>query len=199
VGSLSGGERTRVALARLLLVPRNLLLLDEPTNHLDIPASEILEEALQRFDGTVVLVSHDRYFLERVATRVVALDGEGTVTHFPGSYAEFRESMGPAASAPQGARPAPSAPAAPSRGRESHEDRKRRSREEEKRQRRVTELEGLIAKGEARLKGLRQELTQAPGDRWELLARLADEEQSLTKKVDGWTDEWVRLQEPGDG
>ncbi|MBI5515528.1 MAG: ABC-F family ATP-binding cassette domain-containing protein [Deltaproteobacteria bacterium] len=199
VGSLSGGERTRVALARLLLVPRNLLLLDEPTNHLDIPASEILEEALRRFDGTLIVVSHDRYFLSRVATRVVHLDGVGGVSQFPGTYDDFRD----AATRPKrdlrplSHPPPPRGPEEPARGRESHEDRKRRAREEEKRQRRVAELEGLIGKGEARLKALRLELQQAPGDQWELLARLADEEQLLGKKVDGWTDEWMRLQEQG--
>ncbi len=88
IGVLSGGERNRYALARMLLHPSNFLLLDEPTNHLDMRAKDVLLEALENFTGTLVFVSHDRYFIEHLANRVFEI-GEGEVLVFPGNYADY--------------------------------------------------------------------------------------------------------------
>src|SRR5262245_26150620 len=88
VGVLSGGERNRYALARMLLHPSNFLLLDEPTNHLDLRAKDVLLESLQKFTGTVVFVSHDRYFIDKLATRVFEI-GEGRIEVFPGNYEDY--------------------------------------------------------------------------------------------------------------
>jgi ATP-binding cassette subfamily F protein 3 len=88
IGVLSGGERNRYALARMLLHPSNFLLLDEPTNHLDMRAKDVLLEALQAYNGTVVFVSHDRYFIDKLATRVFEV-GNGRVEVFPGNYEDY--------------------------------------------------------------------------------------------------------------
>jgi ATP-binding cassette subfamily F protein 3 len=88
IGVLSGGERNRYALARMLLEPSNFLLLDEPTNHLDMRAKDVLLESLEKFTGTVVFVSHDRYFIDKLATRVFEI-GEGEVHIFPGNYEDY--------------------------------------------------------------------------------------------------------------
>ena len=90
VGRLSGGERARVLIARLMLEPADLLLLDEPTNDLDIPTLEILEENLLEFPGALVLVTHDRYLLDRVSTVILGLDGDGGAERFS-SYAQWEE------------------------------------------------------------------------------------------------------------
>jgi ATP-binding cassette subfamily F protein 3 len=86
---LSGGERTRLAVARMLLRPSNTLLLDEPTNHLDLDSKDVLLEALEDFGGTLIFVSHDRYFVDRLATKIVEV-GSGGLTVYPGGYEEFR-------------------------------------------------------------------------------------------------------------
>jgi ATP-binding cassette subfamily F protein 3 len=88
VGVLSGGERNRYALLKMLLHPANLLLLDEPTNHLDLRAKDVLLEALMKYTGTVVFVSHDRYFIDKLATRVFEI-GDGKVEIYPGNYEDY--------------------------------------------------------------------------------------------------------------
>ncbi len=106
IGVLSGGERNRYALARMLMMPSNFLLLDEPTNHLDMRAKDVLLNALQDFTGTVVFVSHDRYFIDKLATRIFEVE-EGRVTVFPGNYEDYlwRKSGGAPAPAPAEEKP----------------------------------------------------------------------------------------------
>lgn len=90
VGMLSGGEKARLSLLCLFLEKPNFLILDEPTNHLDIPTREIMEEAIQAFGGTCLIVSHDRYFLDKVATRILEID-EGKLTEYLGNYSYYKE------------------------------------------------------------------------------------------------------------
>jgi ATP-binding cassette subfamily F protein 3 len=91
VADLSGGEKGRLALAKLIYSRVNVLLLDEPTNHLDIPSREALEEALDAYEGTIITISHDRYFLDRIATQILALDGAGSAEHYDGDYTGYHD------------------------------------------------------------------------------------------------------------
>lgn len=220
VSGFSGGERSRLALAKLLLEPRNLLFLDEPTNHLDIPAAEILEEALVGFEGTVLLVSHDRRFLENVTTRIVSVRG-GRAEVYPGGFRDFtvasaektagadrsppgsRSRAGDgrdgAAVAARGATPAAARPGTASvdgeQARQKYEAQKLAARAADRKKRRIVELESAISTGERDLDALRSKLRQAPGDDWENLAKMAQDEQSLAKKVDAMLVEWAKLSE----
>ncbi len=104
VGGLSGGERNRVHLAKLLKTGANVILLDEPSNDLDVNTLRALEDALETFAGTAMVISHDRWFLDRVATHILAFEGDSDVLWFPGNYSEYEEDrtrrLGPAASRP---------------------------------------------------------------------------------------------------
>jgi sulfate-transporting ATPase len=91
VGILSGGERNRVQLAKVLQEGGNMLLLDEPTNDLDVNTMRALEEALLEFGGSAVVISHDRWFLDRICTHILAFEGESQVQFFPGNYTEYEE------------------------------------------------------------------------------------------------------------
>ncbi len=201
VASLSGGERSRLALAKLLLEPRNLLFLDEPTNHLDVPAAEILEEALVGFEGTVVLVSHDRRFLENVTTRTLSI-GEGMVDVYEGGYRDYQEML-------VRRERAASEADAERRAREESErrraradegtaggkrrDERRAAREFERKTRRVKELERAVEQGEQQLSELRARLRQAPGEDWEALSKMAGRERALAAEVERNVNEWERL------
>jgi ATPase subunit of ABC transporter with duplicated ATPase domains len=93
---LSGGEKARLVLARMLFKPPNVLILDEPTNHLDIESKQTLLEALAKYEGTIIFVSHDRHFLEALATNVLEIDG-GSAKTYHGGYKKYVEFTGHAA------------------------------------------------------------------------------------------------------
>jgi ATP-binding cassette subfamily F protein 3 len=176
-GVLSGGERTRLAVARMLLRPSNTLLLDEPTNHLDLDSKDVLLDALEDYGGTLIIVSHDRYFVERLATKIVAVGGGG-IEVYPGTYAEYLwskenrdrsqipdpRSQAPSPKAPgtrpqvpgtkpQVPGPKPQAPSRDARKRDDA-DRRKQQRAREALQKRIAELEARIAEREERVKEL---------------------------------------------
>jgi ATPase subunit of ABC transporter with duplicated ATPase domains len=93
IGELSGGERNRVHLAKVLKSGGNVLLLDEPTNDLDIETLRALEEALLAFPGCAVVISHDRWFLDRIATHILAFEGDSQVVYFEGNYQEYEADL----------------------------------------------------------------------------------------------------------
>ncbi|PLX44447.1 MAG: ABC transporter [Deltaproteobacteria bacterium] len=93
VSTLSGGERARLLLAKLLLIGANLIVLDEPTNDIDIPTLQVLDEALTEFTGSALIVTHDRYFLDKVATGILHMEGDGRVTYYEGGYTAFSRAM----------------------------------------------------------------------------------------------------------
>jgi ATP-binding cassette subfamily F protein 3 len=208
VGGFSGGERSRLALAKLLLEPKNLLFLDEPTNHLDIPAAEILEEALSGFPGTVFLVSHDRRFLEATTTRLIVVrDGHADV--YPGGFKDYaqnqakerelareeKEAARAEAASQKKKSLAPPPPKVEAQGKQGFEQQKAQAREKEKKRKRIAELEDLIAAGEKELEERRAVLREDPGGDWAKLAKNATEEQQLAKRVDTMIAEWTRLSE----
>jgi ATP-binding cassette subfamily F protein uup len=189
VKALSGGERNRLLLARLFLEGANVLVLDEPTNDLDLVTLNVLERLLLGFDGSVLLVTHDRYFLDKVATGILALEGDGRVVRYPGNYETYRtlkeqaEAARAAAAAPAPARraeAAPEKPAARRPGRLSFKEQRELEGMEAailEAEERKAALEATLAdpatyqKDGARVPALRAELTQATAEVERLYAR----------------------------
>jgi ATP-binding cassette subfamily F protein 3 len=188
VRGLSGGERSRLAMAKIMLFPRNVLVLDEPTNHLDIPARETLEDALGGYEGTLIVVSHDRYFLDRVCTRLLVIDGDRLEAHI-GNYSDWRQRAHEAkrAEAPAPPNPAPKSPSAATAARDADKD---RERERRRLARRVETLEADVSKLEAELAAVRAELGADHGGDWQKLHTLADRERELDALLAKRLAEW---------
>ena len=159
IGSLSGGERSRVALARLVLERANFLLLDEPTNHLDIASQEILESVLDEYAGTILLVTHDRYLVDRLASQLwIINEEERALEVFEGTWAEYQE-----ARTRQNPEPAPeeSNEKRSVDERQARREQQRARREEEARRQQVAELEAEIQRLEHQVQALQDEIGEA--------------------------------------
>jgi ATP-binding cassette subfamily F protein 3 len=215
---LSGGERTRLAVARMLLRPSNTLLLDEPTNHLDLASKEVLLDALVDYGGTLIFVSHDRYFVERLATKIIEV-GSGTAVSFPGTYKEFLWHKQHPQEAPQKVgregpdrqdarggqeRKKPKAPAAapPPQPKADHAEKKRADAEARRAQRaaqahqaRIEELEAKIAVCENAIRDIEQTMS-APGfyDDRAMAQPVIDRHQALMWEVGDLMHRWEALQ-----
>jgi len=207
VASLSGGERTRLALAKLLLEPRNLLFLDEPTNHLDIPAGEILEEALVGFAGTVILVSHDRRFLENVTTRTLSF-ANGEVDLYEGGFRDYEEAMERIRrAASESQRPARRREAKKERppeqkkeqpapaGADAHKARRDQARDLERKRRQVEQLERRSQELESDVQRYKKLLREASGSNWEELHEWAKKERELSGELEKVLAAWMSLSE----
>ena len=206
VGSLSGGEKARLSLLKLMLSGANTLILDEPTNHLDIESKEVFEEALLEFPGTVIVVSHDRYFLQRIPTRILELTHDGAVEYL-GKYDYYLEKKAQglsgkkylnrmqeenaqndsAADKTVGAQTL-SAAEQRRRSKEREAEERRRARQSEKLEQEISELEAEIAE-------IEQEICKPENmTDYELLGSLSKQREEAQKRLSEAYDEWAELQ-----
>jgi ATP-binding cassette, subfamily F, member 3 len=221
VSVLSGGERTRLAVARMLLRPSNTLLMDEPTNHLDLESKDVLLEALEDYGGTLIMVSHDRYFVEKLATKIIEI-GHGQALVYPGTYGEFlwhkqrpqepvaakshlptpkslrAQSPTSKAQSPKSAQsPTPKVPG-PTRDERKRVDAERRKsqRAREALQARIAALEARIAERESQVKEIEAAMS-APGfyDDRNASRQIIDRHQALMWEVGDLMSQWEALQE----
>jgi ATP-binding cassette subfamily F protein 3 len=198
VAVLSGGEKARLALAKMLVRPAALLCLDEPTNHLDLASREVLEDALAEFPGTIVFISHDRYFINRIATRVLEVAG-GVLTSHPGNYDDYLAATAREAAPPADVPPGPrevekaGAPAAEPR-RSSRGDGGRPTAAVRKLRRRLEEIERQIHELEARLSECAETLSDPElykdGDR---VRAVTGERKTAEEQVAWLMREWEEL------
>ncbi|MBN8210879.1 ABC-F type ribosomal protection protein [Bacillus sp. NTK071] len=194
VSDLSGGEKGRLALSKLMMQKSNLLILDEPTNHLDLDSKEILEEALIQFPGTILFVSHDRYFINRIATRVLELSPDG-VTAYLGDYdyyVEKKQELEELAALEQQSNQPEQQPS----GKTSFQQDKETKRQERQMLRRIEEIEKEVDTAEKRMAELEEELCLPEVfEDHEKVMKLNEEMDQLRQKAEMLMEEWEELQE----
>ena len=200
IKDLSGGERGRLSLAKLMLSPANFLVLDEPTNHLDIPSKEILEDALRDYTGTVLYVSHDRYFIKETATRIVELRDK-VLTNYKGDYDYYEEKRdeifaiqhgGSSAQTPETS----AETTGKSEGRLEYEAKKASYAEQRKRENAIKRVEKAIEKTEGELAEMEEAMNDpANGTNVELLLELSKKKEEAETNLEALYEEWEQLQE----
>jgi ATP-binding cassette subfamily F protein 3 len=194
IRSLSGGEKARVSLAKLMLLNANMLIMDEPTNHLDIYSKETLEGALDDFDGTILFISHDRYFLNRMSDRIMELT-PNRVEQMLGNYDDYIEKKKEKEELAQQALLEPEDSIDPS-GKLTYEKEKQQKRDERAKQRRMDQLEQELMKLEESIKELEVEITQPEVySDYKLLQEKNDQLQTLKSAAETTYAEWESLLE----
>ncbi len=182
-GLLSGGEQSRVALAKLMRAPLNLLVLDEPTNHLDIASRHVLESALEDFYGTVIAVSHDRYFLNRLVNRLIVL-GDGKWQLIDGNYDTYQRQIAEI----------PTIQNTP-KTQTDYKSQKRVMRQQQRRERRLAQIEEAIATLESQTDQIAEEMAREDfATDWHRLKEMAREKEEVQKKMDRLFEEWEVLE-----
>jgi len=197
VSMLSGGERGRLALAKLALQDTNLLLLDEPTNHLDIPSQEVLQAVLDSYKGTILLISHDRYLVDALATQIWEIDpDESHLTVFNGTYSQMKEesaALSLSKGEKEAAREIENNGRGGSRSAPTKERKSSSTKEERRRVAQLQELENTIATLEATLASLSTQL-ESPFVKPEEVRKIGTEYERVQKEMDDRLAEWERMQ-----
>ena len=192
---LSGGEKSRIALLQLLLSPVNLLVLDEPTNHLDLHSKDVLLQALRDFGGTVVFVSHDRGFIEQLATQVLHLE-PGKSMYYPGDYKYYLEQTEKQRAVPTESAAVPEALEGPSKIQFSWEEQKKQESERRKKEKALSTLEQQLATLEDQKKQLEQKLADPQVySNGEKAKAVQHEIESLSTQIEEITEQWMELSE----
>lgn len=194
IGRLSGGERRRLYLLRVLMEAPNVLVLDEPTNDLDIETLSVLEDYLEQFPGVVIAVSHDRYFLDKLMNHVFVLAGNGEVRHYTGGYADYRADVASerqrlAAQQRLDSRPLPNSSLKKTSGGRSHQEKLKFSFKE---QREYEEIDGVIAGLEEKIAQTEALIAQNASD-YAALQELTAEKEELEAQLTAKMERWVYL------
>ncbi|NEQ33690.1 MAG: ATP-binding cassette domain-containing protein [Leptolyngbya sp. SIO4C5] len=197
IHKLSGGEKRRLFLLQVLMTAPNVLILDEPTNDLDVQTLSILEDYLENFNGCVIAVSHDRYFLDRTVNMLFAFEGNGLIRQYPGNYSlylDYKQRQAEAAiaspTAPaktQNASPTASSPPSPNRARKLSYKEKRE----------LEQLETQIPEWEAEKADLEKTLYREPPDGYSQLQTMTERLAHLNTEIDRATERWLELAEIG--
>lgn len=191
ISNLSGGERAKVSLLKLMLSGANLLLLDEPTNHLDISSREALEDALANYGGTLLVVSHDRYFINKLANRVVYLTEQG-LENYLGNYDYYLEKKKTAPEETKGGADKTG------EGKNEYQLQKQREAQDRKRQKRIKRLEEMIARTEDEIAALEDELAKPEcATDYVRAGQLTEDIQKKEEELTGFYEEWDELSENG--